>query len=141
MRQYEIAVIYHPDLEIDLERASKKVEAIIAQAKGKITKKDNWGKRRLAYKIKRQTWGIYIFYQVELEPAAVHSIEASLRISEEVMRFLIVSLENQRPVNKGKSVKKAKTSATVKNTAVKKSNDSQTQSVDRSGRSADRQAQ
>ncbi len=100
MRNYEIAVVLHPDLEIDIESATSKVEKIIEAAKGKITKKDNWGKRKLAYKIKKQDWGIYVFYQVQLEPANVAQIEAKLRITEEVMRYLIVSMENTRLVSK-----------------------------------------
>lgn len=100
MRNYEIAIVLHPDLEIDIESATSKVEKIIELAKGKITKKDNWGKRKLAYPIKKQDWGIYVFYQVQLDPSAVAQIENTLRITEEVMRYLIVSLENTRLVSK-----------------------------------------
>jgi small subunit ribosomal protein S6 len=100
MRNYEIAIVLHPDLEIDIESATSKVEKIIDLAKGKIVKKDNWGKRKLAYKIKKQDWGIYVFYNVQLDPSAVAQIEGTLRITEEVMRYLIVSLENTRLVSK-----------------------------------------
>lgn len=100
MRNYEIAIVLHPDLEIDIESATSKVEKIIDTAKGKIVKKDNWGKRKLAYPIKKQDWGIYVFYQVQLDPLAVQQIESTLRITEEVMRYLIVSLENTRLVSK-----------------------------------------
>lgn len=100
MRNYEIAIVLHPDLEIDIESATSKVEKIIELAKGKIAKKDNWGKRKLAYPIKKQDWGIYVFYQVQLDPANVAQIENTLRITEEVMRYLIVSLENTRLVSK-----------------------------------------
>ena len=100
MRNYEIAIVLHPDLEIDIESATSKVEKIIELAKGKVTKKDNWGKRKLAYPIKKQDWGIYVFYQVQLDPASVAQIENALRITEEVMRYLIVSLENTRLVSK-----------------------------------------
>ena len=100
MRNYEIAIVLHPDLEIDIESATSKVEKIIELAKGKVTKKDNWGKRKLAYPIKKQDWGIYVFYNVQLDPSAVVQIENTLRITEEVMRYLIVSLENTRLVSK-----------------------------------------
>lgn len=100
MRQYEIAVVLHPDLEIDIEGATTKIEKIIANAGGKVTKKDNWGKRKLAYQIKKQDWGIYVFYQVSLDPSNVASIDSTLRITEEVMRYLIVSLEDIRYINK-----------------------------------------
>lgn len=107
MRLYEIAVVLHPDLEIDLDNASAKVEKIISTNKGKVVKKDNWGKRKLAYKIKKQDWGIYIFYQVELEPTAVAKIDSSLRITEEVMRYLVVSLDHIRYIRKSDEAKKA----------------------------------
>ncbi len=112
MRLYEVAVVLHPDLEIDLDNTSAKIEKIIEAAKGKIVKKDNWGKRKLAYKIKKQDWGIYIFYQVKMEPQAVAKIDSTLRITEEVMRYLVVSLDHIRYIRKNddsgkKSVREA----------------------------------
>ncbi len=100
MRQYEIAILLHPDLEIDIESAIAKIEKILTAGGGKIVKKDNWGKRKLAYKIEKQEWGIYAFYVMELDPASVAKINNTLRITEEVMRYLIVSLENIRYINK-----------------------------------------
>ncbi len=87
--QYEIAVLYHPDLEIDLEKATKKVEKIIADNKGKITNSDNWGKRKLAYKINASDYAIYVFYTVELPPENVRKVEQTMNITDEVVRFLI----------------------------------------------------
>lgn len=114
MRNYEIAVVLHPDLEIDLESTTTKVEKIITDLGGKIDKKDNWGKRKLAYEIKKQTWGIYVIYEIEIDPSKVRAINDKLNITEEVMRFLIVSLEdirylkkpNQKPAKKSEKAKK-----------------------------------
>ncbi len=53
MAQYEIAVLYHPDLEVDLSRAEEKITKIITGNGGKIVATDNWGKRKLAYTIKK----------------------------------------------------------------------------------------
>lgn len=89
MNQYELAVLYHPDLEIDLEKASKKVEGIIANAGGTITKTDNWGKRKLAYTIKKQDFAVYVFYTVEMPPAGVQQVEKTFNITDEIIRFLI----------------------------------------------------
>jgi small subunit ribosomal protein S6 len=52
MNQYEIAVLYHPDLEVDLTKAEDRVKKIFADNGGKLTNTDNWGKRKLAYNIK-----------------------------------------------------------------------------------------
>lgn len=89
MNVYEIAVLYDPGLEIDLEKASSKVEKIIKEAGGKITNTDNWGKRKLAYPIKKNEFAIYVFYAVELPAEAVKSVEQTLNITDEVVRFLI----------------------------------------------------
>ncbi|MEI7819085.1 MAG: 30S ribosomal protein S6 [bacterium] len=103
MRNYEVAIVLHPDLEIDLDRAVGKVEAVITGLGGKIDKKDNWGKRKLAYKIKKQDWGIYIFYQVSLDPSQVQPLDNALRITDEVMRYLVVSLEDVKKLYKSKN--------------------------------------
>jgi small subunit ribosomal protein S6 len=87
--QYELAVLYHPDLEIDLEKATSRVEKIIADNGGIITNTDSWGKRKLAYPINRLDYGIYTFYTVEMPGESVRKIEGLLNITDEVIRFLI----------------------------------------------------
>jgi small subunit ribosomal protein S6 len=89
MNQYEVAVLYHPDLEIDLEKASGKVEKIFADNKGKVVNADNWGKRKLAYPIKKNESAVYVIYTVELPAEAVRKVESTLNITDEVVRFLI----------------------------------------------------
>lgn len=89
MNQYEIAVLYDQGLEIDLEKAAAKIEGIITTGGGKITNTDNWGKRRLAYPIKNQDFAIYVFYTAELPAESVQKINATLNITDEVVRFLI----------------------------------------------------
>jgi small subunit ribosomal protein S6 len=87
--QYEIAILFDPDLEIDLDKTSHKIEKILKDNKGKIINTDNWGKRKLAYPIKKQDHAVYVFYSVELPPENVHKVEAMLNIADEVMRFLV----------------------------------------------------
>ncbi|MEI6581611.1 MAG: 30S ribosomal protein S6 [bacterium] len=96
MRNYEVAIVLHPDLEIDLPATLEKIEAVFTKNGGKINKKDNWGKRKLAYTIKKQDWGIYVIYEISIDPSKVTKINQVLRITEEVMRYLVVSLENIR---------------------------------------------
>ena len=116
MRKYEIATVLHPDLEIDIENATGKIEKIITSLGGKIDKKDNWGKRKLAYKINKQDWGIYVFYQVELDPSKVRGLDDRLRITEEVMRYLVVSLEDIKYVKKPNQTPKKKSEKVSKET-------------------------
>ena len=89
MNQYEVAVLYHPDLEIDLDKASKRVEKIFADNGGKIVNTDNWGKRKLAYPIKKNEHAVYVFYTVEMPGEGVAKVESTLNITDEVIRFLI----------------------------------------------------
>jgi small subunit ribosomal protein S6 len=89
VNQYEIAVLYHPDLEVDLSKAEDKVKKIVADNGGKITATDNWGKRKLAYDISGNEHAIYVFYVVEMPPTNVQKVEGLLNIATEVIRFLI----------------------------------------------------
>lgn len=119
MNQYEIAVLYDPDLEIDLDKAENRVKKIITDNKGKIANADNWGKRKLAYPINKQDNAIYVFYVVELEPASVKPIEAALNITGEVIRFLIT-----RPDLKKQAKAEAERAAKAKKNAERASNES-----------------
>lgn len=90
MNQYEIAVLYHPDLEVDLSKAEERVTKIITDNGGKITATDNWGKRKLAYTIKKQEHAVYVFYTAEIPGEGVKKVESILNITDEVIRYLIV---------------------------------------------------
>lgn len=87
--QYEIAVLYHPDLEVDLTKAEARVTKIVTDNGGKVIATDNWGKRKLAYDIKGNEHAIYVFYAVELPGEGVQKVESTLNITDEVIRFLI----------------------------------------------------
>lgn len=89
MNQYEIAILFDPDLEVDLEKATSRVEKILTDNGAKITKTDNWGKRKLAYQIKKHDQAIYLFYTAEIPGANLQKIEGILNITDEVIRFLI----------------------------------------------------
>ena len=89
MNEYEIAVLFDPQLEIDLSKATTKVEKILSDSKGKITKTDNWGKKKLAYPIAKQDHAIYVFYSVQLPPENVAKVESTLNITDEVIRFMV----------------------------------------------------
>lgn len=89
MNQYEIAVLYHPDLEVDLSKAEDRVKKIISDNGGSVKSADNWGKRKLAYDIKGNEYAVYVFYSVELLGDHVAKVESTLNITDEVIRFLI----------------------------------------------------
>lgn len=89
MHTYEIAVLFHPDLEIDLSKPQAKVEKIFTDNGGTVAKTDNWGKKKLQYKIANQEQAVYVFYTVELPAESVRKVESTLNITDEVIRYLI----------------------------------------------------
>jgi len=89
MAQYEIAVLYHPDLEVDLSKAEERVTKIFTDAGAKVTATDNWGKRKLAYPIAKNEHAVYVFYTTEMPGDAVGKIETTLNITDEVIRYLV----------------------------------------------------
>lgn len=89
MAQYEIAVLYHPDLEVDLTKAEERVTKIFTDNGGEVTATDNWGKRKLAYPIAKNEHAVYVFYTVEMPGEGVKKVESTLNITDEVIRYLI----------------------------------------------------
>lgn len=93
MREYELTVVLHPDLESDLETTLKKVRSIVTDNGGTIVKEDNWGKKRLAYRINKEDFGVYVYFDLELPAEAVTKVNATLNITDEALRFLLVSVD------------------------------------------------
>jgi small subunit ribosomal protein S6 len=90
MREYEIVFIAHPDLEESaLNDVAEKVKGWVTEAGGTVLKADFWGRRRLAYAIRKQKEGQYILLKVQLAPTSVAAIERNLRFQEPVLRFVI----------------------------------------------------
>ena len=93
MREYELTVLLHPDLEIDLEAPLAKVREIITSNGGKITSEDNWGKKRLAYSINKEDFAVYVHFEVQLPASANAKVSSVLNITDEVIRYLLVSVD------------------------------------------------
>lgn len=95
MKEYELTVLIHPDLEADIETPLKKVRDIIKNAGGEITKEDNWGKKKLAYRINREDFAVYVYMDVKLPADAPLKISNTLNITEEVLRYLLVTVDEK----------------------------------------------
>ena len=93
MKEYEFTVLIHPDLEADLDTPLAKVREIITSAGGTITREDNWGKKKLAYPIRREEFGVYVYMDVELPAEAPLKISNTLNITVEVLRYLLVKVD------------------------------------------------
>lgn len=118
MKQYELTVLLHPDLEIDLEKPLAKVEKIIADHKGEITKKDIKGKAKLAYQIVRQDYAVYVYYELNLPLQQSSKLQSVLNITDEVIRYLLVTKDLKAPV---KEESKDETKEESKKDSVKES--------------------
>lgn len=95
MREYELTVLIHPDLEMDLEAPLGKVRDLITTNGGKITSEDNWGKKKLAYKINKEDFAVYIYFDVSLPADAPLKISNTLNITDEVLRYLLVAVDEK----------------------------------------------
>jgi small subunit ribosomal protein S6 len=94
-KAYELTVLIHPDLESDLETPLAKVRDIITNAGGTITQEDNWGKKRLQYKIKGEDFAVYVYFEVELPAEAPLKISNVLNITDEGLRYLLVTVDEK----------------------------------------------
>jgi len=90
-RDYELVVILNPEIGDDaIEGSLERLNQGVTSRGGEIVESNHWGRRRLAYPIKRFMEGNYVVNQIKLDPAQVPDLEASLRISEEVIRHMII---------------------------------------------------
>lgn len=93
---YELVYIVRPTVdEQSLAAVNERVDKFVANNGGEIKRRDDWGKRRLAYPISKFTEGFYSVLQLNLPPTAVRELERSLKLTEEVLRFLVVRLDGE----------------------------------------------
>lgn len=91
LRDYEILYIVRPEVEeADLPDVTKRVESLIESLQGVIQNTNVWGKRRLAYEVDHLKEGHYVLTDFQIEPVRVPEMEATLKISDQVFRHLIV---------------------------------------------------
>lgn len=95
MREYELTVLIHPDLEADLETPLKTVRGIVTDNKGTITSEDSWGKKRLAYRIAKEDFAVYVQMVIQLPAETVGKVDATLNITDSVLRHLLVSVDQK----------------------------------------------
>lgn len=95
MKEYELTVLIHPDLEVDLDAPLNKVRDIIKNAGGEIVSEDNWGKKKLAYRINKEDFAVYVYMDVKLPADAPLKISNTLNITDEVLRYLLVKVDEK----------------------------------------------
>jgi small subunit ribosomal protein S6 len=91
LKDYELIYIINPDIAEDaLETQVNGISQFITSRDGVIDSVDKWGKRKLAYPLKHYLEGSYVLTKFKISPARVKEIEANLKISEDVLRHLVV---------------------------------------------------
>jgi len=94
LRDYELIFIAQPELDDEgLDAVVERVGSIIKSQGGEISKTDPWGKRRLAYPIRRYREGYYVRMETKLPPDSIREIERDFRLTETILRHLFVRMD------------------------------------------------
>ncbi len=96
MPAYELLFIAQPNLDEEaLNALVSRVQQVITDNQGQIIKVEQMGRRKLAYPIKKYREGSYVLVQANLERAAMAELERTLKLSEDVLRHLLVRLDEK----------------------------------------------
>ena len=94
MRDYELTVVFSPEIaEEDLPAEIERVNDLIAQKGGIVGEANKWGRRRLAYPIKRHREGNYVLTPLKLQADVAAELERNLRGFDQILRYLLVKVE------------------------------------------------
>lgn len=94
MRQYELVYILNPDLnEKDQKSQIAKIEKLITDLGGKVRKKEDWAKKKLAYPIKKFEEGIYLKLDLDFPEEKVSEWEQKMKLEEKIIRYLLIKIE------------------------------------------------
>ena len=105
LKNYEMIVALKPLLPDDLRKEiHKEFSDLIKKDGGEVLDVDVWGKRYLAYKINGHNEGYYIVYDFKVFPASIKEIKRQMQLKQEILRFMIVEMEDVSKI--GKSIKK-----------------------------------
>jgi small subunit ribosomal protein S6 len=97
MKKYETIFILDANLEEEQAQAAlEKVKGIITQASGEILKVEDWGKRKLAYEVKRKDKGHYILIHFLGSPALLSELERNFRVMDAVIKYQSLRMDERR---------------------------------------------
>jgi len=95
LHDYELVVIISPELmEEAVDGVMGRISKFITESGGSVANIEQWGKKKLAYPIKHFTEGSYVLARFKMKPTLSKELEASLQISEEVFRHLLIRLDS-----------------------------------------------
>ncbi len=95
MTKYEVMFVIDPTLEDEKKEATIETVKEIIAAEGTVSDVDVWGMRKLAYPIDKKNEGYYVVAQFEAEPTLPKELDRRLRISDNVMRHIIINKDEE----------------------------------------------
>jgi small subunit ribosomal protein S6 len=96
MPLYELGVIVDPEVEPEAETAAlERLQAIITDAGGSLVEQNAWGRRQLAYPIRKKNFGVYHFWKFEVGGEVIDKLIFELRTNDAVMRSLVLNLDTE----------------------------------------------
>src|SRR5580658_9808913 len=96
MRVYEELFIVKPDApEEEVDGFIDQIKQVITSGKGTVDKVDNWGVRKLAYKLSKYTEGRYVLVVFSSTPELVHEVERRMRVTDLVIKFITVRIDEK----------------------------------------------
>jgi len=96
MRNYECMYILKPDLDEEaIQQTIDRYSQIVTDGQGEMVSVDKWGKRRLAYEIKDLFEGYYVLLVFKSEPAVVSELDRVMKISDDMLRFMILNKDEK----------------------------------------------
>ena len=94
MRNYELVLVLKPELTDEAQDGFlQKVARWLTEKGGTVAQTDKWGRKKLAYPLRQFMEGVYVLTRFSAEPPLVREVEKNLRLSEEVLRHLVVRIE------------------------------------------------
>ena len=95
MNTYESVIIINPSADEDKVKSLIDKFSDLINKQGKVTKVDTLGKKKLAYEVKKNKEGIYVVFYFEAEPTLIAELERNYRITDEVIKFIVVKDERE----------------------------------------------
>jgi len=110
MRIYEELFVVKPDAtEEEIDQVLEQVQNVIVSGGGAVDKVDKWGVRKLAYRVLKQNEGYYVLLQFSAGPESIKEIERRLRVSDLVLKFITVRIDEKlKKVEKRKKKREAR---------------------------------
>jgi small subunit ribosomal protein S6 len=96
LSNYELTYVLRPLEEANFTATNERINTLVKNAGGEIVARNDWGRRRLAYPIKKVTDGYYTTLFVTLPGTAVRGVERALQLNDDVLRYLVVRVDEFR---------------------------------------------